>query len=84
MFGTAYGAVQNLTLVVAFARAHGQGTSNVSAVWNVAFDTGTGIGAVAVRALAAARHGRAGGAGRLRRLNRGAPAFSGHVLDPAC
>jgi predicted MFS family arabinose efflux permease len=53
VFGTAYGAVQNLTLVVAFARARGHGGSTVSAVWNAAFDTGTGIGAVVVGALAA-------------------------------
>jgi predicted MFS family arabinose efflux permease len=53
LFGAAYGAVQNLTLVAAFARAGGQGTSAVSAVWNAAFDTGTGVGAVAVGALAA-------------------------------
>jgi predicted MFS family arabinose efflux permease len=53
VFGTAYGAVQNLTLVVAFARAGGRGGSAVSAVWNAAFDTGTGVGAVAVGALAA-------------------------------
>ena len=32
VFGTAYGAVQNLTLVVAFARARGRGVSTVSAV----------------------------------------------------
>lgn len=53
VFGIAYGAVQNLTLVVAFARARGHGASTVSAVWNAAFDTGTGIGAVVVGALAA-------------------------------
>ena len=53
VFGVAYGAVQNLTLVVAFARARGHGASTVSAVWNAAFDTGTGIGAVVVGALAA-------------------------------
>jgi len=53
VFGTAYGAVQNLTLVVAFARARGHGVSTVSAVWNAAFDMGTGIGAVVVGALAA-------------------------------
>ena len=45
--------LQNLTLVVAFARACGRGTSAVSAVWNAAFDAGTGIGAVMVGALAA-------------------------------
>ena len=53
VFGTAYGAVQNLTLVVAFARAGGRGISTVSAVWNAAFDMGTGVGAVVVGALAA-------------------------------
>jgi predicted MFS family arabinose efflux permease len=53
VFGVAYGAVQNLTLVAAFARAGGRGTSTVSAVWNAAFDAGTGIGAVVVGALAA-------------------------------
>ena len=53
VFGASYGAVQNLTLVVAFARAGGQDVSSVSAVWNAAFDTGTGIGAVVVGALAA-------------------------------
>ncbi len=52
-FGTAYGAVQNLTLVAAFARARGRGVPTVSAVWNAAFDAGTGIGAVVVGALAA-------------------------------
>jgi predicted MFS family arabinose efflux permease len=53
VFGTAYGAVQNLTLVVAYARARRPGSSTVSAVWNAAFDAGTGTGAVVVGALAA-------------------------------
>lgn len=52
-FGAAYGAVQNLTLVVAFARARGAGTSTVSALWNASFDMGTGTGAVVVGVLAA-------------------------------
>jgi predicted MFS family arabinose efflux permease len=52
-FGAAYGAVQNLTLVVAFGRAGGTGTSTVSALWNASFDTGTGTGAVVVGVLAA-------------------------------
>ena len=52
-FGAAYGGVQNLTLVVAFARARGAGTSTVSALWNASFDTGTGTGAVVVGVLAA-------------------------------
>jgi predicted MFS family arabinose efflux permease len=53
VFGTAYGAVQNLTLMAAFARAGRDGASAVSAVWNAAFDTGIGTGAVVVGALAA-------------------------------
>jgi predicted MFS family arabinose efflux permease len=53
LFGLAYGAVQNLTLVAAYARARRPGSSAVSAVWNAAFDAGTGTGAVVVGALAA-------------------------------
>lgn len=53
LFGAGYGAVQNLTLVIAFARSGPGRTATASAVWNAAFDAGTGIGAVAVGALAA-------------------------------
>jgi predicted MFS family arabinose efflux permease len=53
VFGISYGAVQNLTLVVAFARSQGHAASTVSAMWNAAFDAGTGLGAVVVGALAA-------------------------------
>lgn len=52
-FGLGYGATQNLTQVVAFARAGTGGTGQASAVWNVAFDGGTAIGAYAVGAIAA-------------------------------
>jgi predicted MFS family arabinose efflux permease len=51
--GLAYGAVQNLTLVLALARAGEASTATVSAVWNACFDTGTAIGALAVGAVAA-------------------------------
>ncbi|MCZ2828650.1 MFS transporter [Modestobacter sp. VKM Ac-2986] len=51
--GVAYGAVQNLTLVVSLARAGEGSTATVSAVWNASFDTGTAIGALAVGAVAA-------------------------------
>ncbi|HZI96686.1 MAG TPA: MFS transporter [Actinomycetales bacterium] len=61
--GAGYGAVQNLTLVIAFARVGPEQTPTASAVWNAAFDTGTGVGAVAVGALAAV--GAAGGSGGL-------------------
>jgi predicted MFS family arabinose efflux permease len=48
LVGTCYGAVQNLTLVVAFARAGAGGTTAASAVWNACFDAGTGLGAAAL------------------------------------
>lgn len=51
--GAGYGAVQNLTLVIAFARLGPAETPTASAVWNAAFDTGTALGAVAVGGLAA-------------------------------
>jgi predicted MFS family arabinose efflux permease len=61
--GAGYGAVQNLTLVIAFARVGPDETPTASAVWNAAFDTGTGVGAVAVGALAAWGAGAAGTGG---------------------
>jgi predicted MFS family arabinose efflux permease len=51
--GVAYGAVQNLTLVLALTRAGEGGTTTVSAVWNACYDSGTAIGALAVGAVAA-------------------------------
>jgi predicted MFS family arabinose efflux permease len=45
VFGAAYGAVQNLTLLAAFARAGEGGTTAASAMWNAAFDAGTAVGA---------------------------------------
>lgn len=53
LFGAGYGAVQNLTLVQAFAAAGTGHATTASALWNAAFDAGTGIGAIAVGALAA-------------------------------
>jgi MFS family permease len=51
--GVAYGAVQNLTLVVAFARAGEGQTTTVSAVWNASYDGGTALGALVVGLVAA-------------------------------
>ncbi|WP_369137159.1 MFS transporter [Modestobacter versicolor] len=51
--GVGYGAVQNLTLVLAFARAGEGHAATVSAVWNACFDSGTAIGALAVGVVAA-------------------------------
>ncbi|MGB7425966.1 MAG: MFS transporter [Ornithinimicrobium sp.] len=53
LVGVSYGGLQNLTLVVAFeavTRAHFR---LASAVWNVGFDLGTGLGSVLVGLLAA-------------------------------
>ncbi len=52
-FGAGYGAVQNLTLLAAFARAGDNGTTTASAMWNISFDAGTAIGALALGFLAA-------------------------------
>jgi predicted MFS family arabinose efflux permease len=54
VFGFGYGAVQNITLVIAFARAGAAGAATASALWNGAFDTGTALGAFSVGAIAAA------------------------------
>ena len=53
VFGAGYGAVQNLTLLAAFARAGEGGTTSASAMWNVSFDAGTAIGALVLGLLAA-------------------------------
>ena len=59
VFGAGYGATQNLTLLVAFARAGEKGTTSASAIWNAAFDSGTAAGA-AVLGLVFAGIGLAG------------------------
>jgi predicted MFS family arabinose efflux permease len=52
VFGAGFGAVQNLTLLVSFARAGEQGQTAASAMWNAAFDAGTAVGALALGVLA--------------------------------
>lgn len=51
--GIPYGALQNLTLLIAFARVPAPGIPTASALWNIGFDAGTATGAVTVGALAA-------------------------------
>jgi MFS family permease len=52
VYGIGFGALQNDTLVVMFDRASGPGGSAwASAAWNMAYDAGTGVGAVAVGLL---------------------------------
>ena len=60
VFGAGYGAVLNLSLLVAFARTGREEATTVSAVWNGAFDVGTAVGAVLVGAVAAAGPGLPG------------------------
>jgi predicted MFS family arabinose efflux permease len=53
VFGAGFGATQNLTLLAAFARAGAGGTTTASAMWNISFDAGTALGALALGLLAA-------------------------------
>jgi predicted MFS family arabinose efflux permease len=53
MVGLSYGGLQNLTLVVTFQAVRRQHYGPASAVWNIGFDAGTGIGAVVVGMVAA-------------------------------
>ncbi|WP_326764134.1 MFS transporter [Streptomyces sp. NBC_01591] len=50
--GVSYGGLQNLTLVDAFAAVDRRSSGVASAVWNIGFDAGTGLGALLVGYLA--------------------------------
>src|SRR5690625_307457 len=52
LVGLAYGGLQSLTLVHAFERAGPRRTRLASTVWNIGFDSGTGLGSAVVGALA--------------------------------
>jgi predicted MFS family arabinose efflux permease len=52
--GVPYGALQNLTLVIAFARVPAPAIPTASAAWNIGFDAGTATGSVVVGAMATA------------------------------
>jgi MFS family permease len=52
LVGVAYGGLQNLTLLLALAAARRHEYGAASAVWNVGFDAGMGIGSVLVGAIA--------------------------------
>lgn len=54
LVGVAYGALQNLTLGVAFSAVPRRDQVVASAVWNIGFDAGTGLGAVVVGIIASA------------------------------
>lgn len=53
LVGISYGALQNLTLGAAFSAVARRDQVVASAVWNIGYDTGTGIGAVVVGMIAA-------------------------------
>ncbi|MFC7877817.1 MFS transporter [Isoptericola sp. NPDC057391] len=53
MVGVSYGCLQNLTLVAAFAAVPARQHSTASAVWNIGFDAGTGLGSLVVGFIAA-------------------------------
>ena len=53
LVGLAYGALQNLTLVVSFAAVPSRLRDVASTSWNIGFDTGTGLGSLVVGFIAA-------------------------------
>lgn len=52
LVGIGFGTVQNDALVVMFARSGVTGYGGASAAWNIAYDTGTGVGATGLGAVA--------------------------------
>src|SRR5699024_1217016 len=53
LVGVAYGGLQNLTLLISLAGVRRTDYNTASAVWNIGFDSGTGLGSVLVGSLAA-------------------------------
>lgn len=53
LFGGGFGMVQNDALLMLFARLPRERVSDASAYWNMSYDTGTGIGSVALGAVVA-------------------------------
>lgn len=51
--GIAYGGLQNLTLLLSLSAVDRRDYGTASAVWNIGFDAGTGLGSVLVGMLAA-------------------------------
>lgn len=52
VFGLGFGAVQNTTLTAMFDRVSSRGYDAASTVWNMGFDSGIGIGSLALGVLA--------------------------------
>ncbi|MFC4867945.1 MFS transporter [Streptomonospora arabica] len=60
LFGAGFGAVQNDTIVIMFRRAGARAYGTASAVWNIGYDAGTGLGSFALGvAIQAAGYGPA-------------------------
>jgi hypothetical protein len=53
LFGIGFGASQNLTLTLMYNRVSSSRYGQVSALWNLAYDGGWGIGAIAFGAIVA-------------------------------
>jgi predicted MFS family arabinose efflux permease len=53
LFGAGFGVVQNSSLVLMYRRAPAGGYGTVSAMWNVAYDAGLGLGGTGFGVLAA-------------------------------
>lgn len=53
LFGAGFGAVQNEALLMMFARLPRSRVTEASAMWNIAFDSGTGLGSVVLGVVAA-------------------------------
>ncbi|HLS48759.1 MAG TPA: MFS transporter, partial [Actinomycetaceae bacterium] len=53
LVGVAYGGLQNLTLLLSLGAVGPRDYGTASAVWNIGFDAGTGLGSVLVGFLAA-------------------------------
>lgn len=54
VLGSAYGALQNLTLVLSFAAVSRRHVGLASSIWNVGYDLGTAIGSMLVGVIATA------------------------------
>jgi predicted MFS family arabinose efflux permease len=53
LFGAGFGVTQNATLALMFERVAASGYGTVSALWNLAYDAGLGLGAAGFGVLAA-------------------------------
>lgn len=52
LFGAAFGAAQNDTMVAMFRRAGSRHFGTASAIWNIGFDAGTGAGSISLGVVA--------------------------------